>query len=408
MQKTKPMHSGKVLRHIRRYILAPEHRMAAIVPFEFSDLCKQELYALGIKECSITEPGVEFSTKLISCFRCNLWLRTASRILCRVAHFRAGAVEELYQKVSVLRWELWLNTDILVRIEPYIGNSRIQHPGLVAKTVLEGLEKRAEDLQISPPIEWKSGQKELHRELLMVQRIIVHIRNNHCEISLDTSGTHLHQRGYRLLHTGAPLRETLAAAILLKSEWDGSCPLVDGMCGAGTVPIEASLLARRLPPGLRRSFLFEKWPAFQQKTWSYLRRKALEEAFPQAPVPIIAIDRDPEAVAVARQNARLAGVEADISWQDSDFFSFRPQSLNLQPGLLFLNPPYGKRLPEDKDLFKRLGVHLRRFYGDWRVAIMAPDRAHALHLQLRRARYWQVKHGGMSVVVALGRPADNR
>jgi len=400
---TVPTKGKAFLRHIKRHIVSPVHRIAAISPPEFALLCQQELLGLSIEQSSISEAGVEFSGRLADCYASNLWLRTASRIVLRVDRFRAGAVEQLFNRVASFRWELWLNPDIPLHIKAYVKNSRIQHTGLIEKTVLDGMRKRFAELHLNLPNDWSLRHSERCRQAAVVQRVNVHVADNYSELSLDTSGAHLHQRGYRLRHTGAPVRETVAAAILIKAGWCGERPLVDGMCGAGTVPVEASLRARHLPPGVGRSFLFEQWPAFQLKTWSHLVRKARQEALPRSPVPIIAVDRDPEAIAVARQNAKAAGTEEDILWQQKDFFLFRPQSMSLSPGLLFLNPPYGKRLAEDENLFERLGGHLRRFFRGWQVAIMAPDRAHALHLKINSARYWRIRHGGIPVVAVLAK-----
>jgi len=386
-------------RHIKRHVLATEHRIAAITPPEFVHLCEKELRDAGFEELSVTEAGIEFTEKLTACYLCNLWLRTASRILCRVDYFRSGAIEQLFNRVSTFRWELWLNSKIRPQIEVHVKRSRIQHEGLIEKTVLEGIQKRFTDVRLVPPAQCELQREEAGYQSKVVQRIIVRIISNHCEISLDTSGAHLHQRGYRLVHAGAPLRETLAAAILMKAGWHGDRPIIDGMSGSGTVPIEASLLARRLPPGFMRSFLFEEWPAFQEKTWRYLLRKASDSALSKSPVPIIAIEEDPGAIAVSKQNAKQAGVSGDILWHQADFFSIQPQTLNLAPGLLFLNPPYGKRLEQKEDLYERLGAHLRRFYKGWQVVIMAPDRTQATRLKFDRARYWHVKHGGIPIMV---------
>lgn len=401
MQESPSSESKSFLRQVRRYVHAPEHKMAAIIPRELASLCQNELYGLGIDEASVTEAGLEFRAKLTSCYLGNLWLRTASRVLCRIAHFRAGAVEELFRKATSLRWELWLSPDVPLRITPYIQNSRIEFSSLVGKTVLAAVRRRFAAVGRSLPNDCRSMPDTPKGDSTIVQRVLVRIVDNYCEISLDSSGEHLHRRGYRPWHAGAPVRETLAAAILMKAGWQSDVPILDGMCGAGTVPIEASLLARRLPPGLNRHFLFEDWPGFKQETWNHLLRKAREESFSKCPVPVIALDRDARALNAARHNAELAGVSGDIFWQQSDFFSFDPRTMNVRPGLLFLNPPYGKRLPETDNSFDTLGSHLRRFYRGWRLAIMAPDRSHALRLRIGSARYWRVRHGGMPIVVVL-------
>jgi 23S rRNA G2445 N2-methylase RlmL len=236
------------------------------------------------------------------------------------------------------------------------------------------------------------------------QRILVHITDNRCVISLDTTGTHLHQRGYRTHHMGAPIRETLAAALLLKSGWRGESTLLDGMSGSGTFPIEAALLARRLPPGLLRPFLFQAWPSFGEKTWNYLLKKAREGALDRAPRPIIGMDIDPEAVKTARGNGQRAGVSEDITWERMDFFDFKPREHSVSPGLLVLNPPYGLRLEgQAAKLYPEIGNHLRAHYRGWKVAILAPDRTHGARMNISSLRFWKIVHGGLPIVAAMGR-----
>lgn len=391
------------LRHLKQVVQAPVHRFAAIVPPELASICRNELASLGFLSPLMTDAGVEFSGKLKACYLPNLALHTASRILCRLPSFRAGVVQELFYKVLSGRWELWLNPEIPLDVRGFVWNSRINHEGLVALTVMQGIVKRFQALHLAPPPRWSPEHgEEAPVDSTRRQRILVHLRENHCEISLDTSGDHLHRRGYRLEHSGAPLRETLAAAILLRSRWNGQVPLVDGMCGAGTVPIEAALLSRRLPPGAQRPFLFQSWPSFQEKTWNHLRKEALSQALDRSPVPILALDDDARALEIARKNAERAGVGPDIRWQATDFFAFKPQDYQLAPGLLILDPPYGKRLEGGgKDLYERLGLHLRQFFQGWQTAVLAPSKATAVSLKLPFMRFWAISHGGSPVVVVL-------
>jgi len=394
-------------RHVRRFVWAPDHRLAAIVPPELSSLCREELSGLGITETEITQAGVEFFAGLSDCYRCNLWLRTAGRILCRFPAFRAGAVEELFNKVSGLRWELWLNSSIALHLETFVKHSRIEHEGMVEETVLSGIERRFRAQNLHAPVRWKAVEEEHLPELDSIrrkQRVLIHLRENRCEISLDTTGTHLHQRGYRLHHMGAPLRETLAAALLLKAGWRGDSPLVDGMCGSGTIPIEAALMVRRMPPGGRRQFLFQQWPSFREEQWAYLLRKAMEQALPEAASRIVALDLSEQAIATAKQNALRAGVEKDIEWACTDFFSFDPREHQLGPGFLILNPPYGKRIGGGgKPFYEQLGAHLRRAFKGWHTAVLAPDRASAMALRLPAMRFWNITHGGIPIIAAMAR-----
>jgi putative N6-adenine-specific DNA methylase len=399
--------SKAYLRHMKQYVQAPLHQFAAITPPELTTICYDELVSLGFSEAKMTDAGVEFLGKLRSCYMPNLCLRTASRILCRLPPFRAGMVQELFHKVSISRWELWLNPRIPLELRTFVEHSRISHEGLVAQTVAEAIGRRFHSHHLSPPV-WLTTVRRDEGECPTVpplkQRILVHLRKNHCQISLDTTGDHLHRRGYRLEHTGAPLRETLAAAILLRSKWKGEVPLIDAMCGSGTVSIEAALLARRFPPGLTRSFLFELWPSFQEKSWAHLQKRMVEKVLAHAPSPVLAVDSEPKALTVARKNAERAGVDGDIRWQCLDFFIFKPQDFQLPPGLLVLDPPYGKRLESGgKELYERLGNHLRRFFDGWQTAILAPSKALATCLKIPSMRFWQISHGGIPIVVVLGR-----
>jgi len=406
-EKAGPLENKAFLRHVRQYVHAPSHRFAAIVPPEFSTLCRDELTVLGFSQTGISEAGVEFTEKLAGCYAANLWLRTASRILCRLPSFRAGATEELFHKVSAMRWELWLNPEIPLRVSSYVEHSRIEHEGVVADTFLDGVRKRFIEQGLPAPTAWRppaGGQESDVSISSWLQRVIVRLDQNRCEISLDTTGPHLHERGYRLHHTGAPLRETLAAAILRKAGWKGDAPLIDGMCGSGTFGIEAALIARRLPPGLGRHFLFEKWPSFQSKTWEYMVRKAAEGAFNASPVPIVCVDRDLEAVSVARENSERAGVHGDVRLECTSFFDIRPRAFGLTGGLLVLNPPYGIRIKEDVDqLYQRLGNHISTHFNGWQAAVLAPSRSLATYLKIRSPRLWRVDHGGTPVVVVMGK-----
>jgi len=186
-------------------------------------------------------------------------------------------------------------------------------------------------------------------------RVNVHLVKNRCTISLDTSGAPLDRRGYRLARTEAPLRETLAAALIELTGWDGTVPLVDPMCGSGTIPIEAALKAGRRAPGLLRQFGFERWSTFDRALWQRLVREARDEALATVPVPIVGSDQSAKAVATARENSERAGVAGVIQLAQRELDDFSPPP---GPGILLVNPPYGQRLGEEealKPLYRQLG-----------------------------------------------------
>ena len=381
-------------RRMRTRVVGPEHRFAAIVPRELAPICLGEIRELGITGAETTEAGVEFIGKLTDAYRCNLQLRTASRVLCRFAPFRAGVAEELFYKVSEIPWELWINPRVPLEVEAHVEYSRISHEGKVAELVLQAVERSV------PGVGGGARPEELK------QKVLVHLTKNQCRISLDMSGAHLHERGYRIEHTGAPLRETLAAALLLKMEWNGGTPLVDGMCGSGTFPIEAAMIARRLPPGIGRDFLFEQWPSFRKKTWDYVCKSAREASKERFASPIFGIDATEESVRVSHENAVRAGVDKDIVFKSMDFFDFDPRDGKMKTGLLVLNPPYGKRLEGGgRSLYDRLGEHLRRKYKGWRYAVLCASRTDCSAMKMPLMRYWSFRHGGIPIYAALGKVA---
>lgn len=393
---------GRQPRQLRRHVHAPVHRFAAVVPPQLIPVCSEEIERLGIRGFETTSAGVEFSARLPTCYEANLALRSASRVLCRPYSFHAGALSEFIRKISRWHWEWWLNPAIPMLVGVQLKECPVRHRGVVRDALLKGIRRRFMILGEADR-EPAQGKAETLSPS-MRQRVFVHWHRNRCQVSLDTSGAHLHQRGYRLEHGGAPLRETLAAAILLRAAWNGRTPLVDGMCGAGTVAIEAAWLARRLPPGHLRSFLFELWPGFQQKTWGYQKREALKRSLPRSPVPILGIDRDPVGLSMARRNAERAGVADDVRLLCSDFLSFRPADHQLPPGLVVLNPPYGKRLRGDIGvLYHAIGKHLRNHFPGWRVSVLAPEPALLLNLKVHSLRFWNIRHGGLPVVVGEAR-----
>ncbi len=392
MDKDSKNSAGSLSRRIKTRVTGPEHRFAITLPPELAPICLEEARLLDIPALEPSEAGLEFTGRLKDAYACNLRLRTAGRVLCRLSSFRAGVAEELFFKASRLPWELWLNPGIPIDIEARVEYSRISNEGKVAEIIGQSI-ARAHFPQ--------AGKKgDLPADLR--QKILVRLLENHCLISLDMTGAHLHQRGYRLRHTGAPIRETLAAAILLKAGWKSDAPLVDGMCGSGVFPIEAALMSRRIAPGLGRDFLFQMWPSFQQNSWEYLRRKALESSFPKAVSPIIGIDLDSQAISAARENCERAGTPGDIEWKNTNFFDFVP-GRDLAKGLVVLNPPYGVRLETGgADLYERIGAHLRLHFKGWRYAVLAKSRLEAATLGTGRMRLWNIRHGGMNITAAIG------
>ena len=315
-----------------------------------------ELQALGAT-IDATEPGgVSFQADASLLYRANLELRTASRVLKRVAHFDARTWFELERHAKKIPWSSLLSVGMIPEFEVTSRKSKLYHNRGIAQRLerVVGAESSAEGADPS-----------------RVARFQVRAVRDHFTISADASGELLHRRGYRLETAKAPLRETLAAAMLIGCKWNDAIALVDPFCGSGTIPIEAALLARRIPPGFLRSFAFESWPDFDAKLWAKIRTDAESRILPGAPV-IIGSDRDAGAIEAAQANAARAGVEKDIEFRNVPLSAMHPIP---GPGLLLTNPPYGARIGEEKalrNLYAQLGNVARTLLPDGGWPCSAP------------------------------------
>jgi putative N6-adenine-specific DNA methylase len=233
------------------------------------------------------------------------------------------------------------------------------------------------------------------------QLFVVRVVDDECEISADTSGDLLHRRGYRQEIGKAPLRETLAAAMLLATGWKPTEPLIDPLCGSGTIPIEATLLARGIAPGLRRQFAFMEWPTFEPERWQRIHAEAQNAARVKSPsLEIMGADRDAGAIEAAVRNAERAGISDDIR------FEVQPLSVSLElerietPGWIIANPPYGVRLGDAtnlRNLYAKLGSTVKSAQG-WRLGMLTSDTDLARHTGLPLRARFSTRNGGIPVV----------
>ncbi len=260
----------------------------------------------------------------------NLNLRCAERVLIRLASFPADTFDQLFEGVRSIPWETFLSTDSAFPVKGHSLNSALHSVPDCQKIIKKAIVSR---LSAKYGLSWfeERGPK------VQIQFSIMHDR---AEIFLDSSGAGLHKRGYRANANAAPLRETLAAAMVRLARWRGREPLYDPFCGSGTIAIEAACIAQRRAPGLLRSFDSEKWPFLPPDVWRTVREEALAQVDPQ-PVPVFASDIDPACVALAQENARKAGVSPIVSCTVHDALTLDFSSL---AGTLLANPPYGERL----------------------------------------------------------------
>ena len=297
----------------------------------------KEVQALGLKDT------------LLDVYRANLLLRTAERVLVRVGEFHAAAFSELEKKAGRLPWKEFIRPGVPVSVKASCRRSRLYHERGVAERVA----RAASSGSSGPP-----------------QLVCVRIERDLCTVDIDSSGEPLHRRGYRLEGAKAPLRETLASALLMACGWDRESPLLDPFCGSGTIPIEAALLAGGVQPGRSRRFAFMDWPGFDRKAWESLLLR-------DAPLPtprIMASDRDAGAVRAAQANAERAGVADRIVFSCRAVSAVEPPP---GPGWVLTNPPYGVRLKwkgDLLDLHAQFGRTLKRRCPEWHVAVLAAVR----------------------------------
>jgi len=360
-----------------------EQPLFAITAPGLETLCAGELTALGLANRPVPG-GVEFHGGLREIYLANLWLRTATRVVVRMDSFRCRSFPELFQRTRRLPWGQFLRPQTRLEVSASSRGSRLFHTDRIADTVRDAIGHPPGD----PAGSSAPG----------TQRLLVRFEDDVCQLSVDSSGELLHRRGYRQDAAPAPLRETLAAAMLLLAGWDGREPLYDPLCGSGTLPIEAALLAGRRPPGAKRTFAFMNWPGYRAGLWQALQVEAVRQQ--AAPETVIAgSDRDPAVLAAARRNAGRAGVEGLLQLRCA---ALETLELPPGPGLLIANPPYGARLGRGEDLqrlFAALGAACRRGGAGWRCLFLAPEAglARATGLDLRPLA--QFSNGGIEVVL---------
>jgi len=378
--------------------------LEAIVAAELS-----AIVAAGPDGAIAPEPGgVAFSASAEELYAANLWLRTASRVTVRLAEFTALSFRDLERFARQVPWETVVGGDRPLRLRVTCRKSRLYHSDAVAERVASAVAHRVGG-DGTFDTAGREGDDAEDGDDDGAQLVVVRFLHDRCTISADSSGALLHRRGYRQAVAKAPLRETLAAGLLLAAGYDGTGPLVDPLCGAGTIPIEAALIARRLAPGRRRAFAFERWPGFDARAWEAVRADADAVARPEAPHPIFGSDRDPGAMRAAIDNAARAGVAHDLTL-GVHALSAAPVP-DGGPGWLAANPPYGKRVGESdalRDLWARLGQFARVRCPGWQVALLAPDAALARQLALPLRPALRTANGGLPVQLLLGRAPGDR
>ena len=305
--------------------------------FGLEAVVKRELQDLGFKGLAVADGKIEFDAMLEDIPRLNLNMRAADRVLVKVGEFPATDFGQLFDRTKELSWEEWLPRDAKITVIGKCVRSILasvrSSQSIAHKAVVERLKAKYQ-------IEWLP---ETGPEFTIQVALLKDV----AQLTLDTSGPGLHKRAYRMQHGDVPIRENLAAALVLLSAWKKEQLLVDPMCGSGTILIEAAMIARHIAPGLKREFASEKWPAVSKKAWDDARQAAREAILPAGELKIRGYDIDRERIADARANAKKAGVGDDIVFEPKDI---KDLWINEPHGTIICNPPYGIKMGSLKEL----------------------------------------------------------
>jgi putative N6-adenine-specific DNA methylase len=422
-------------KRVKRRVSARVHEFFIVCPPGLRTLCLRELTGLdvAVKDIRKVPGGVLFSGRLMDACAANLWLRSPSRILMRVARFRATHFADLEKKLQAIDWELFLPAGNDPDIQVTTHASRLYHTGAVAqrcRTVIRAalggnrsggsvpaggapaneqpgrgmaLDGRpCNDLGGDGPGKSDLGKEDLRRDALYGQTVMIRSENDGFDVSLDMSGVPLYKRGIKTRVAEAPLRENLAFAILDAAGFTAEDLLVDPMCGSGTFALEGAMIQAHIPPGFFRRFACEVWPAFSPAAFAHARSMAAKRFRPAGPV--FASDIEPAAVAATAANLAGHAFLSPVQVNQEDFFDLVPDRLSRKKGVLVLNPPYGRRLEKSLDtkgFYREIARKLQTDFKGWRVGLIFPQK------QFRDMNFLKLRplpffHGGLDLAAGIG------
>ncbi|AGL03121.1 THUMP domain-containing class I SAM-dependent RNA methyltransferase [Desulfoscipio gibsoniae] len=334
--------------------------LIATATFGLEALVAKEVKDLGYQKVTVENGKVTFGADWGAICRANLWLRTADRVRLKVGEFKATTFDELFEQTRALPWPELIPGDAEFPVEGKSVKSTLfsisDCQAIVKKAVVESMKQKYKQ-------QWFSEQGPLYK-------IEVALLKDIATLTIDTSGAGLHKRGYRELASQAPLKETLAAALIILSRWHPDTVLMDPFCGSGTIPIEAALIGQNIAPGINREFVSESWPTIPRELWRQARKETHDLAHYDRPLDIIGTDIDNDVLKLARQNAGEAGVEELIHFQRLPLADVRSSK---KYGKIICNPPYGERLGEIREverLYREMG-HVFGRLDTWSYYILA-------------------------------------
>jgi len=391
-----PQHTSNQKR-IKRHVIGPAHTFFATTPPGLESLCAQELAALpaDIDKIEIISGGVTFNCRLSGCYTANLHLRIPNRILMRLSDFKASNFRQLEKNMLQFPWELYLSASSELGFSVKARHSRLFHTTAIAQRMKTCIRQRVPRVPSGKPHLQKNKDS---------QHLYIRAVDDHFFVSLDSSGELLFKRGLKHDVGKAPLRETLAAAILKLAGYDGSQALLDPMCGSGTFSLEACMLARNIPPGLYRDFAFMQWPAFREPQWHHLKQKATNDIRPEKTAMIFASDKDSDRTTEFKNMSDNLDLLDVIQVETRDFFDLAPQNVTEIPGILVLNPPFGIRLDangKSKIFYRDIIKKLKKDFQHWQIAILVKDKT-ILKWFPDNFRRTPIFHGGIDLTLLVG------
>jgi putative N6-adenine-specific DNA methylase len=381
-------------KRIKRHVVGKRHHYFATSTPGLESVTRDELDRLSpsVQVVEVIRGGVVFSGRLSDLYRANLYLHSTGRILLRLADFKATNFIQLRRRLMVLPWSLYLPVGLVPGCKVRTHRSRLFHSQAISQATCHAVSEYWRAIGAVPR---ESDEQSLYLRL----------DQDRVTVSLDSSGTNLYRRGLKTHSTPAPLRETTAAAILGLAGYRPDRPLCDPMCGAGTFSLEAALLAKKMAPGARRTFAFHQWPSFQPRQWHYLKKRAAGE-MKRLDKPLIqASDIDASSVTSLKQCVAHNDLDDAIEVSHRNFFETSDYS--TPPGLVVLNPPYGRRLQPEVSLrsfYDHIAARLRAAFKGWQVAVIVPERSLS-ELFLFCPQVITFDHGGLRLFLLLGKIA---
>lgn len=360
--------------------------LIATATFGLESVVAEEVKALGYGPVQVENGRVSFTADISAIPRTNLWLRTADRVRLKIGEFKATTFDELFEKTKALPWADWITEDAEFPVEGKSVKSTLfsvpDCQAIVKKAVVESLKQ--------------TYKREWFDEYGPLYKIEVALLKDVATLTIDTSGPGLHKRGYRELIGQAPLKETMAAAMIMLSRWKPDRVFMDPFCGSGTIPIEAALIGQNIAPGMNREFVSESWPVIPKTAWREARAETHDLARYDQKLEIIGTDMDDEILKIARNNATEAGVDDLIHFQRMDVRDVRTKR---KYGYLICNPPYGERLGEWKQVAKMYGEMGQTFAAmdTWSFYIITSDEQFEEHFGRTASKKRKLYNGNIKV-----------